>query len=179
MLVDLVVFPESVAEECLQHVMLIEASWVEAVHEVGIVQKDASRLLWELISLAVYHVDKASLFEIFDIVHDGGSAHAQLLCELADVWHAAAAGGEHVEELLYLGEVFEFYLFHKQNVHLYHHVHVLQQILAVVDFVEEEGVEAVVEIRLEVLARVDLLEYFSCYLLVVIDDFVEGVRSEL
>ena len=152
MLVDFMVFPKRVAEEGFQYIVLIKASWIETIHQVGVVEQHAGWLLRELVALAVNHVDQSCLFEIFDVVHYCSTAHAKVLRQLAHVGNTAAAGGEHIEELLNLGQILELDLLDEQDVYLYHHIHVLQQVLAIVGLVEEEGVEAVVQVCLEIFA---------------------------
>ncbi len=150
MFVHLMVFPKCVAEEGFQHIVLVEATWIEAVHEIGVVEKYTCWFFGEFITLSIYHVYQPSFFQIFNVVHHRGAAHPQFLCQLAYVGHAASTGGQHIEKLFDFNQIFQFYLLYQQDVHLNHHVHVLQQILAVVHFIQEEGVETVMQIRLEI-----------------------------
>ena len=142
MLVHLMIFPKRVAEECLQHIMLVETAWIETVHQVGIVEQHTGWLLGELVTFAINHVDQTSLFQIFDVMHHGSAAHAEFLCQLADIGNTAAARSEHIEKLLDFCQIFEFNLLHEQDIDLNHHVHVLQQVLAIVDLVKEERIES-------------------------------------
>lgn len=113
MLVHLVVFPKCIAEESLQHVVLVKATRVETVHEVGVVQQHTCRFLGEFVALAVNHVDKTGFFQIFDVVHHRCATHAEFLCQLADVGNTATARGEHIEKLLDFRQVFQLYLLDK------------------------------------------------------------------
>ena len=179
MLVHLMVFPERVAEECLQHIVLVETAGIEAVHQVGVVEQHTSWLLGKFVAFAINHVDQPSFFQVLDVVHHCGAAHAQFLCQLAHIGHTAATGGEHVEKLLDFCQIFQFNLLHQQDVHLNHHVHVLQQVLAVVCLVEEEGVESVVQVGLEILSRIDLFVNLCGNLAMIGYDFLKRVGTQL
>ena len=95
-------------------------------------------------------------------------------------WLTLGAEGEHVEELLELGEVLELDLLDEQDVDLDHHVHGLEEVLAEVAALEEEGVEAVVEVGLEeALEGVDDVEHLGGDALVAGDDLLEGAGREV
>ena len=178
-LVHLVVFPERVAEEGLQHVMLVEAAGVETVHEVGVVQQHTGGFLGEFVAFPINHVDQSSLLQILDVMHHCRSRHAKFLGKLTHVRHRTTAGGQKIEQLLNLRQVLQLYTFYEKYVNLNHHIHVLEEVFRIVRVGKEERVETVVEVCLEVFARINFREDFRCNLSVVVDDFVECVRTQL
>ena len=172
--------PEGVLEEGLVEVDGLHAVGVDGVHEVGVVHHDACGLLGEVLVGVVDHVDESRVGEVLDVVHDGGARGLDVGGELADVGRGGAVYGEHVEELLELGEVLELDLLDEQDVDLNHHVHGLEEVLAEVAALEEEGVEAVVEVGLEeALEGVDDVEHLGGDALVAGDDLLEGAGREV
>ena len=87
--------------------------------------------------------------------------------------------GNLIEELLDLREILQLYLFDKQYIHLGHHVHGLQEILAVVAMFLEEGIEAVMDIVLEILVGGYLRENLFDDMLMVFENLLKGVRLEV
>ena len=55
-LVYLVVFPECVSEEGFQHIMLVKATSIKTVHQIGIVKQYTRWFLGELVAFSVNHV---------------------------------------------------------------------------------------------------------------------------
>ena len=176
--VDRVVFPEGVDEECLHDVLPVTLYGVDGVHEVGVVHHDLRRLLGKLFADGVEDVDEACVGKILDVVHDRCAACLYLLCQIAYVRCLRSSCGEEVEQLLYLGEIFQLYLLYEQNVDLGHHVHGLEKVLFKVAVLKEEGVEAVVQILLEMLRWADLGQDVLHDLFVVVQDVVERYRLE-
>ncbi len=178
-LVHTMVFPDGVAEEGFLHIVLIKPLGIEAVHQVGIVEKHTRWLLWEVVAASIDHVHKTSIHQILNVVHHRGSTHAQLLSQLTHVWHCAATHGEQVEQLLDFRQIFQLDLLHQQNIHLNHHVHRFEQILAVSLLFKEERIETMVQIVLEIVAWIHVLHDGRCYFLMVLDDFIQCVRTEV
>ena len=177
--VHLVVFPKRVDEEGLHRLLLLHLDGVDGVHEVGVVEHDLRGLLGEVLADGIDEVCQAGVGQVLDVVHDGGTAGLDVVGELAHVGCLRRTVlGNHVEELLNLREVFELDLLDEQDVYLSHHVHRLQQVLAIVALLLEEGVEAVVDVVLEVSVGRHLGQDLLDDALVVGEDLVEGVGAE-
>ena len=172
--------PQGVLEERLVEVDRLHAVGIDGMHQIGVVHHDASGLLGEVLVGVVHHVDEPRIGKVLDIVHDGGSGGLDVCSQLADVGRRGAVYGKHVEELLELGQVFEFDLLDEQDVDLDHHVHGLEQVLAEIASFEEEGIEAVVKVALEeALKGIDDVEHLGRYALVVAHDLLEGAGREV
>ena len=177
--VHLVVFPQRIDEEGLHSLLLVHLDGVDGVHQVGVVEHDLRGLLGEVFIDRIDEVRQSGVGEVFDVVHHRGAAGLDVVGELAHVGRLRRTVlGNHIEELLDLREIFQFDLLDEQDVHLGHHVHRLQQVLAVVALLLEEGIEAVVDIVLEVFVGRHLGQDLLDDALVVGENLVEGVGTE-
>ena len=177
--VHLVVFPQRVDEEGLHGILLVDADRIDGVHQVGVVKHDLRRLLGEVLTCRVDEVQQTGIGEVLDIVHHRGATGLYVLSELAHVRRLTGTTlGNLVEELLDLREILELYLLDEQDVNLCHHVHGLQQVLAVVAVLLEEGVEAVVDVVLKVAGGGYLRQYLLDDALVVAEDLLKRVGAE-
>jgi hypothetical protein len=75
-----------------------------------------------------------------------------LFGKLTDIRSLGTSFCQLIEQLLDPGEIFQFYLLNQQDIHLSHHVHRLQQVLAVIAVFLEERIEAMMDIILEISA---------------------------
>ena len=149
--VHLVVLPHRVDEEGLHRLLLLYLDGVDGIEQVRVVEHDLGGLLGEVFADGVDEVQQSGISEILDIVHHGGARGLDVVGELTYVGRLLRAFlGYLVEEFLDLREILQFNLLDKQDVHLGHHVHGLQQVLAVVAMLLEEGIEAVMDIVLEI-----------------------------
>ena len=171
--------PQRVLEERLKDINLLHAVGVDGVHEVGVVHHDARGLLRERVARVVDDVDQPCVREIFDVVHHRGAARLDVYGQLAHVGRRGAVHGQQVEQLLQLGQVLQLDLLDEKNVHLNHHIHRLEQVLREIAALEEEGVEAVVEVALEDRQGVHHVEHLVGYALVVAQDFLQRVGREV
>ena len=176
---QLVVFPQVIEEEGLQHVLLLDFYGIDAVQQAGVVHHHTGRLLGKLLALGVNHVDKAGVGQVFDVVHHRGARRLYVNCQLADVGRHRAVYRQQIKQLLYLGQIFQLNLLQQQDVHLNHHVHGLQQVLREVALLQEEGVETMVEIVLKILLWAHLGKDVLHNVLVVVEYVVEGVSGEI
>jgi len=87
--------------------------------------------------------------------------------------------GNLIEEFLDLGEILELYLFDKKYIHLGHHVHGLQEVLAVVTMFLEERIETVMDIVLEILVGRDLRKDLFDDMLMGFEYLLKAVRLEV
>ena len=69
-------------------------------------------------------------------------------------------------------------MFDKQDIYFYHHVHGLEQIFREIAFLEEEGVEAVMEVVLKIIQRADFGKHPFGYLFVAAQYLFECVVTE-
>jgi len=127
-LAQLVVFPQIVEEEGLQHMLLFDLYGIDAVYKAGVVHHHTGGLLGEFLVLGINHVDQSRIGQILDVVHHRGTRCLYVNCQLADVGRYRAIYSQQIEQFLYLGQILQLNLLQQQNVHLYHHVHGLQQI---------------------------------------------------
>ena len=174
-----VVGPEGVLKERLSHVDVFHAVGVDGVHEVAVVHHDACRFFWESLVGSVDDVDEPCVGEVLDVVHDGGPAGVYLDGKLADVGCRGPFYSEEIEQLLELGQILQLDLLDEEDVHFEHHVHGFEQVLAEVAFLEEEGIESVVEVALEEVERVDASEDALGEFLVVAEDVQEAVGRQV
>ena len=168
------ILPQRVDKECLHCVLFVSLDRVDGIHQVRVVQHHLSGLLGKYLSWRIDDVDEACVSEILDIVHHSGATRANLLCQFADVWSLWTFERQHVEELLYLGEVFQFNLLDEQYVYLSHHVHRLEQIFREVPVLQEERIESVVDVVLEVLHRTGLWQDLLDESFVVVEYLIQG-----
>ena len=173
------VFPQRVNKERLHLRLHVVGDGVYRLVDVGVVQHHLGRLLGEALTDGVYHVDKARIGKVLDVVHHRGAARLYLLCQVAHVGSVGTCHGEEVEELLNLGEVLQLYLLDEQDIDLGHHVHRLEQVVCKVVVLAEQGVEAVLYVLLEILLGVDLRQYLIDYQLLVEKELVERYPTEI
>ena len=174
-LVDEMILPQRVDEEGLHDFLRAAGDGIDGVHQVGIVHHHLRRFLGKLLSGIVDEVDQSGVGKVFDIVHHCGAAGVDLVGEFTDIGCLRPIEGQKIEELLDLGEVFQFYLLDEQDVHFRHHVHGLEQILQEVSVFKEEGIEAMMEIILKEGRGIHSLDNVFCDRLVVAHDLVQGM----
>ena len=173
------VFPQRIDKEGLHGLLPVHLDGVDGVHQVGVVEHDLRGLLGEVFIDGIDEVRQSGVGEVLDVVHHRGAAGLDVVGELAHVGcFRRTVLGNHIEELLDLREILQFNLLDEQDVHLGHHVHRLQQILAVVALLLEEGIETVVDIVLEVFVGRHLGQDLPGDALVVGEDLFEGVGAE-
>ena len=102
-----------------------------------------------------------------------------LVRQIADIRRTLPFCGQQVEQLLDFCEVFQFDLLDEQNVHLRHHVHGLQQILREIAILQEERVEAMVDVVHEVFRRTGLWQDLLDDVFVIHEYLVKRVRRKL
>ena len=173
------VFPHGVDKECVKYVLLFHPDGVDGVHQVRIVHHDGGRFLGIFFPAWIYHVDKPRVRQAFDVVHHRGARGLYVSGQLADVGRLRPVYGQEVEQLLDFGEILQLDLLDEQDVHLHHHVHGFQEVFREIAFLQEEGVEAVVQIVLEVIQRARFREDAPRYPFVALHDFVQRVGVEL
>jgi len=67
-LIDAVVLPKHIDEECLHHLLLVYLDRIDGVHQVGVVHHHLGWFLWELLPVRVNHVDESRISKILDVV---------------------------------------------------------------------------------------------------------------
>ena len=132
---------------------------IDSVEQVGVVKHNLGGFLGEIFANGINHVQQTSISEILDIVHDRCPRSLDILRQLRHIRCLRTFLSQLIEELLYLCQVFQFYLLDEQDIYLGHHIHGFQQILGVVAMLLEEGVEAMMDIILEIAARRYLWQY--------------------
>ncbi len=177
--VDGVVAPERIDEVGLHDILLGDGRRVDGVDEIRVVEQYGGGFLGEALVFLINKVDESGFFEILEIVHHRGARSADLFGESTHVGRGVLADGKQIEELLDALEVFELDLLDEQDVDFDHGVHRPQELLGEVAAFEEEGVVAVVEILLEILPRAHLGEDGFENALVVLEEFFEGVGTEI
>ena len=102
-----------------------------------------------------------------------------LVRQIADIRRTLPFSGQQVEQLLDFCEVFQFNLLDEQNVYFRHHVHGLQQILREIAILQEERVEAMVDIVHEVFRRTGLWQDLLDDVFVIRENLVQRVGCKL
>ena len=178
-LVDQMVLPHRVDEEGLHHVVLRRLYGIDGVHQVGVVQHHLGRLFREVLASGVDDVEQSGIGQILDVVHGRGATCPDVAGELRDVGRLVGIDSQEVEQLLDLCQIFQLYLLDEQDVHLGHHVHGFQQVFRVVAVLEEEGIEAMMQIVLKVKLRRSLGKNLPPDVLVALQNVVERVSWEV
>ena len=137
------------------------------------------RLSGEILADGINDIDKPGVCKILNIVHDSGTARFYVYRMLTDVWCFRTVNSQLVKQLLYFCKVFQFYLLDEKDIHLRHHVHGLQQILREIALLKKERIEAMMNVRLEILNRTDMRQNFLDDVLMVTEDFIKCVRPEV
>ena len=177
-LVHLMILPQRIHEECLHSRLLLHMNGVDGIQQIGVVEHHLRRLLGEVLAHRIDHVQQAGISQILDVIHDCSTRCLDILCQLADIGCLRTAVCQLLEQLLNLRQVFQLNLFNEQDVYLGHHIHGLQQVLAIVALFLEERVEAVVDIVLEIAVGRHLGQNLLDDALVVLQDFFERVGAE-
>ena len=151
---------------------------IDGIHQVGIVHHYLRGLFREILSYGVDDVYKPCVGKIFYVVHYRCPAGVHLLGQLADVGSFWTIHGNKIEQLLYLCEILQLYLFYEEDIHLNHHVHGFEQVLGEIPVLKEEGVETMMDIVLEMFYRTCLWQYLLDDMLMVFDNLVKRIRSE-
>ena len=131
------------------------------------------------IAFAVHHVDEARFFKALQVIHYRCATRANLFCQLTYVGRRIFRDGKEVEQLLEAREVLQLNLLVEKHVHLNHVVHRLQQSLSKVAVFEEEGEITMVQVFLEILPGAHLGKDGLENLLVVIEQIVNRVGTEI
>ena len=159
--------------------MLVKATEGHGIEQIGIVEHHPRWFLGIIIPLAIHHVEHASIGQILHIVDHRGSAGMNICCQLTYVGHTRATSGKQIVELLNLVQILQVYLLEEQNIHLNHHVYRLEQILAEIGILQEEGVISMMQITVEILHGIDLLQNLPDDMFVSVFDFLHGIRTEV
>ena len=84
-----------------------------------------------------------------------------------------------MKKFLEFWKIAEFYLLEEENINLKHGIHILNEHLAIVLLLEEERIEAMVDVVLEIRERLDNAAYLRGYLLMVSNNLLIAVWTEV
>ena len=178
--IDLVVFPQHIHEKGLHRLLAVNLYGIDGVEQVGIVKHHFRRLLREILTKRINQIQQACVGEILDVVHHGSTAGLDVVSQLAHIRRLLrAVFGNLVEELLDLRQILQLYLLDKQDIHLGHHVHRLQEVLAVVAVLLEEWIESVVDIVLKIAIGRHLRQDLAGNVLVIVENFLKRIGAEI
>lgn len=175
----IVTSPQGILEESLYHVLLVDVARRHGIHEVGVVHEYTTGLLGERVAMPVHDVDESGITEVLDVVHHGGPADEAVDGQLRHVGCTGVADGQHIEKFLDTAEVFLFDLLDEEDIHLYHHVHDLKEVLREIRLLQEEWIIAVVQVAAEMRQGIDLSHDLVGNVLVAVEDLAQGIGTQV
>ena len=176
---DVVVRPKGILEEGFEDIDALHAVGVDGVHQVAVVHHHTGWLLGEFLARMVDEVQQARIGEVLDVIHHRGPRSIYFVSQSADIRSRGTVYGQEVEQFLQLRQILQLHLLDEEDVHLYHHIHGLQQVLREIAFLEEEGVETMMQITLEIIQRINLLQDSLRDAFVVPHNLIQGISREV